>query len=337
MNQNRKNRKEKSMHTYASKTQVIKVRSIKKTATPPQKGNKPTLQLTDSRPGAVAQLHLQEMAKGYSQANQTVQLQAIANSQTVQPQLPIQSKSLSTKQTRLLSVPSLPTGCVLQQRKAVKIETQRMDKVVIATEGQAKEFKGGSSAKDNGWNGVDKYKARAKVGKNTPLETPTLNNNFLNAQAGHILAQQNGGDGSDPNNVFAQDGGVNNSAYRSILENPMRTQLDTANDEDKVFFRVSLYGDPEKEEITQGSLNKVGSDLERSEEETDFEGFSSDEEAVLSFEKWKARINQMTWEVYEIGIDDLPDQPYMSEYEDGMSPEDFFDEYMKDYKAYWGK
>ena len=141
-------------------------------------------------------------------------------------------------------------------------------KVVLEAHGKASDFQGGSDAKSNGWNGVKKYKADAKVGE-TDINIGMINNKYIVGQAGHVLAQQNGGDGGDTDNVFAQDGGVNNGPYRSNFENPMRKALNEADDDDEVKFRAVLYGD----DIKSGALIKTSENLEGSDEETDFEGF----------------------------------------------------------------
>ena len=241
---------------------------------------------------------------------------------------------------------------------AVNVTAQvRPGSVVIKADGEASDFAGGDAADDNGWNGVEKYKARAVVGEER-VESDMLNNDYLNAQAGHVLAQQNGGYGSDPDNVFAQDGGVNNGYYRSTFENPMRAALNAAEDDTAVSFRAVLYG----ENITKGALDKISDNIIASDEDTS--GTSSDEDAEedeeedgvsgaedeeedfddedgdedednedLTFEEWKNEIEEMAQEEYGLGLDDLPDEPYMQKYEDEMSPQDFYEQYMAHGKA----
>lgn len=53
----------------------------------------------------------------------------------------------------------------------------------------------------------------------------------------HQVAQptQNGGNGMDPKNVFAQDGGTNNSKYKAF-ESRMRNALNLYDAKDKVTF-----------------------------------------------------------------------------------------------------
>lgn len=157
---------------------------------------------------------------------------------------------------------------VMQRAIDVGVEI-RKGSVVIADSGFVSEYQGGTDAVSYGWNGVEKYKAEAKVANNKPIVLNEINNNYRAAEAGHVLAKQNGGKGHDPNNVFAQDGGVNNGPFRTDFENPMRRQLNYAQQDDDVLFRAVLYG----KNITQGPLIKRGDDLYDSSEDTDFEGF----------------------------------------------------------------
>ncbi len=267
------------MNTHAYKSQSNKQQSFAKTGTQKQSVDQSAFQFVDNRPAAAAQRKLQEMAENSPQTEQSAQLQAIANNRSAQQQQPVPFTSLSTDKNNSLTVPKTSTDLGLLQREAmVIIEDWEDHRVVIAADGEAQDFKGGSGAKNNGWNAVDKYRAVAKVGKNPTIRLPSTDNNYRVAQAGHILAAQNGGDGGDPDNVFAQDGGVNNGPFRSKFENPMRAQLNLARDTDQVHFRVSLYGDKKKEKITQGPLEKESDAMERSDEESDFDGFSSDNE-----------------------------------------------------------
>lgn len=127
----------------------------------------------------------------------------------------------------------------------------------IKAKGQVQDFKDGSSAGNQGWNGVEEYQAQYKVGSNSEKVSGMFSNDFLVAQSGHVLAEQNGGNGGDPNNVFAQDGGVNNGPYRSAVENPMARELEQANATDNAEFTVYLLGS----NITQGDLVKESDDL----------------------------------------------------------------------------
>jgi hypothetical protein len=136
---------------------------------------------------------------------------------------------------------------------------QQQGQVTISATGKAKDFSDGSDAGDNGWNGVEFYRVSAKVGTQAIEPKFLFNNKYLVAQSGHVLAAQNGGDGSDPNNVFAQDGGMNNGPFRSMFENPMRDELKEAVSNDintNAKFSAILYG----KNISQGKLSKVSKD-----------------------------------------------------------------------------
>lgn len=143
-------------------------------------------------------------------------------------------------------------------QRAVNVSAMQYEgNVYVEAEGQASEFKDGDDAGDYGWNGVETYMVKAKVGDTVIAPGGTFNNKFIVAQSGHILAQQNGGKGSDPNNVFAQDGGVNNGPYRTYFENPMRRALDVADEDTEVKFEAALMGD----DISFGKLEKESKNL----------------------------------------------------------------------------
>jgi hypothetical protein len=205
--------------------------------------------VSDQRSSAISQAKLREMAATSPQARQLKALQEVADNSPV---------PASASDNGLY---------VAQRARDVRAEV-RKGSVVVSTFGYPPEFKGGDPAGKYGWNGVEKYKAEAKVGDNPSITLDETRNDFLVAQAGHVLGDQNGGKGSDKNNVFAQDGGVNNGPFRREFENPMRRQLDSAEEDDDVSFRVVLYGT----NITQGKLAKE-TDLAASEEDSDFEGF----------------------------------------------------------------
>lgn len=184
----------------------------------------------------------------------------------------MQLEALPVEKSSLLSAPEIPTNLgPLQRKVAVKVAEKSKTKVVISAKGKARNFQGGTEAEDYGWNGVTKYQARAKVGE-TEIKTEVINNRFIEAQAGHVLAKQNGGNGAQSANVFAQEAGVNNGYYRRAFEGPMRDALENVNGETTVRFRVALYG----EDIRLGPLKKELGDLVASPEPSDFEGFSSD-------------------------------------------------------------
>lgn len=164
-------------------------------------------------------------------------------------------------------------GAPIQRVATVYPEDWEDRRVVIASQGKASEYSGGDDPRNIGWNGVGKYRAVAKVGSNPQIDSGTINNAFRAAHAGHILAQQNGGNGSNEFNIFAQDGGVNTGPYRTAFENPMRRDLDRAHRNDPVNFRVSLYAEKGGPNITHGPLIKYSDRMDDSSEDTDFEGF----------------------------------------------------------------
>lgn len=245
------------MNTHADKTQESKSQSVANAFSKKSNRVSPFFPFADNRPEAIAQRKLQEMANNSPHVSQLRTFQEMADNSP-------------------LSVSRLPKGFGVLQR-AIDVEAEerkdgkKVTSVVITANGKASDFSNGNSAQNRGWNGVDKYKALVKVGKEKIELDPPLSNIYLVAQAGHVLAEQNGGKGSDPDNVFAQDGGVNNATFRTRFENPMRSALSKANGEDKVKFRAVLYG----ENITKGPLEKESGDLNRSREVTPFGDFSS--------------------------------------------------------------
>lgn len=142
------------------------------------------------------------------------------------------------------------------QRKVDVIvqESSTLKKKMIVALGDVEDFKDGTDAGDEGWLGVEKYRARYKVkskdGKyeNTNKVGP-LQNKFTEPNRGHVLARTNGGDGNDPENIFAQDGGTNNRTYKSF-EADMSNILNEYDDDDEVEFVCYLEG----QKIYQGDV-----------------------------------------------------------------------------------
>ncbi|MFK2890809.1 hypothetical protein [Dyella flagellata] len=170
----------------------------------------------------------------------------------------------------------------MQRKVAVKTaETKASDKVVqveVEARGPAKDFKEGSSAKSIGWNGVETYGAHVKINGVEPINSAEYSNKFLVAQAGHVLAEQNGGDGEDKYNVFGQDGGANNGPYRTDFENPMRRAVAAAEKKDPettVRFVAVLKG----KNIVNGPLKKVSKELVLTKAEDNEYPFSSDSDS----------------------------------------------------------
>lgn len=217
----------------------------------------------------------QAMADRSVQLDAMTQLQTLGNEYTASHGIE-QRRTIPTGTPR---APSITSG-VPVQRSVDVFAKERDGSVEITADGPARNFSNGDAARNVGWNGVDKYKATARIGRNRNIEIGEINNDYTVAQAGHVLGQQNGGLGSDSDNIFAQDGGTNNSPYRTDFENPMRTQLNAADPYDRVRFRAVLYGylDDDGDRITpwNGVLDRGEDEMDRSEEETDFDDFSDD-------------------------------------------------------------
>jgi hypothetical protein len=234
------------MNTHAEKKQENKSQSVANALSKKNSGSKSTCQFVDNRPEAIAQRKLQEMANNSPRAIQLKSFQEITNNN--------QSSSLKLSNEGVL------------QRTITPHYELRPGSVVVEDHGFVSEYINGDAAGNFGWIGVEKYKAGVKVGDNV-LESPTYDNNFRAAEAGHVLASQNGGLGSHWPNVFAQDGGVNNGPFRGDFENPMRRLLNNSEQDEDVHFRAVLYGD----NIEPGDFNRRGDELERSDEDTDHE------------------------------------------------------------------
>lgn len=161
---------------------------------------------------------------------------------------------------------------VLQRSVAITVEDRRKSdepSVVIWAKGKASDFSGGDAAGNRGWSGVEKYKARRKVGDNEEVECKLINNNnFKAAHSGQVLAAQNGGNGSQAENVFAQDAGPNTGGDWSSFEIAMRQELNAAPLNASVQFRGVLYGEIDDVDV----LDKKGEES-ASEVDSDFEGF----------------------------------------------------------------
>lgn len=202
---------------------------------------------------------IQNLVDNSSRISQLKAIDALANSRT------------------LTTAPATTQPGVIQRKVevAASYRSGDPDSVVVEVNGFAPEFKGGSAAIDQGWNNVKKYKADVDVGGKI-ISRPELENDYLEAQAGHVLASQNGGNGGDSNNVFAQDGGVNNATYRSDFENPMRQALEQAADDADVTFRAVLYGKKGGPKIKKGPLEKKSDRIDASQEDSDWSGFESE-------------------------------------------------------------
>lgn len=147
----------------------------------------------------------------------------------------------------------------IQRRVDVYLETgSTKKKKTITAQGKVKEFKNGTKAGTKGWVGVTKYRAWYQIdsedGKfQNKNSVGPLQNDFTNPEAGHVLAKQNGGKGTDSENIFAQDGGTNNSTYKSF-ETDMRNTLNSYDNDDNVRFVCYLEG----ENIKEGIISDAG-------------------------------------------------------------------------------
>lgn len=172
---------------------------------------------------------------------------------------------MGAKAMQLRSAPTKPlsTGSqhnvtvnAVQRAINVYLETNTAKKKSLVAKGQVKDFKDGSKAGTQGWVGVEKYRSRYVVEDKKYANrgaSGALQNEFTNPEAGHVLAQQNGGVGSDPDNIFAQCGGTNNGKYK-VFENGMRADLDKYKDTDDVTFKSYLVGT----KITKGTIADHG-------------------------------------------------------------------------------
>jgi hypothetical protein len=183
----------------------------------------------DERPNATAQAKLQEMAASSPQARQLKALQNLTASHS-------------------------PT----QRAIDVALVTDSPNRKTLRAQGTVGEFAGGSAAGNRGWVNVDKYRGSYVVKTDKYIYThrsPNMPNNFTTPERGHALANQNGGNGGDPKNVFAQDGGSNNGPYKSF-ENTMRRRLDRTLDHRKVTFSCYLEG----KNIVEGNVADAAMD-----------------------------------------------------------------------------
>lgn len=143
------------------------------------------------------------------------------------------------------------------QLATVILQTDTATKKKIRAEGTVDEFEKGTSAGSNGWLGVEGYRSYYSVSDNTGHEDTgevgPFQNDYTNPEAGHVLANQNGGDGGDAENIFGQDGGTNNGKYKSF-EIAMRKDLNKYDDDDDVKFTSYLAGT----NITSGKIADSG-------------------------------------------------------------------------------
>lgn len=203
------------MNTHADKTHENKRQSVANAVSQKKSDSKSTFQFEDNRPEAIQMRKLQEMASNRSQAKQVTPMQNNTSTNTIQ---------------RIVDV---------------SLVSNNDDKKKIRAEGKVKDFKGGTTAGNYGWVGVTRYRSEYEISDKKYINTGEvgpLHNDFTNPERGHVLAKQNGGDGGDPENVFAQDGGTNNGVYKSF-EMEMRKDLNLYGKNANVKFTSYLAGD----------------------------------------------------------------------------------------------
>lgn len=148
------------------------------------------------------------------------------------------------------------TDGVVQRMANVKLTFNTAAKKKLVATGKVKDFAHGTTAGKTGWLGVTSYRARYKIEDKKNLDKDSvgpLQNVFTNPEAGHVLGQQNGGNGKDPENIFAQDGGTNNGKYKAF-EGRMRKALNLYAANDPVEFVAYLTGT----NITSGKIADAG-------------------------------------------------------------------------------
>lgn len=190
---------------------------------------------------------------------------------------PIQSKQEKTKLSFVDNRPQAASQTKLIQSIQKKDSTntnliQRMVQVDVVNDGpkkkkirakgQVQDFKDGTTAGDEGWVGVTSYRSFYEI-SNEEYENKgdigPLNNYFTTPEAGHVLAKQNGGNGADSDNLFAQDGGTNNSPYKAF-ENNMHKDLSLYKKNDDVKFTCYLAGNSiRKGKIANEALSDASS------------------------------------------------------------------------------
>lgn len=210
------------MNTYKNET-----KSVTGSVSQRKSNNEFSPQFADKRQEAIKQEALQGLADNSSKAKQLAQFQEMANGQ---------SQNLKP------GISNDPNP--IQRMVAVDLLVDDDKKKKIRGKGEVKDFKGGTAAGKYGWLGVSSYRSSYSITDGTNVNEDTvgpLANDFTNPEAGHVLANQNGGDGTDTWNIFAQDGGTNNGKYKAF-EIKMRKDLDLYEDDDEVTFTSYLKG-----------------------------------------------------------------------------------------------
>ena len=143
-----------------------------------------------------------------------------------------------------------PTATI--QRAVATVPTRETSNaVILEAYGKVEDFKDGEDAGSIGWNGVEMYRAEWDIADFEIIKTKVLDNEYLQAHAGHIVAKKNGGLG-DPDNIFAQDGGVNTTGTWIQFENLARELLNDSDDNADAGFKMYLGGS----NLTKGELDR---------------------------------------------------------------------------------
>ncbi len=85
-------------------------------------------------------------------------------------------------------------------------------------------------------------------------------------------------------------------------------------------------------QVMEGKETENTLDQFKLEEEESYDELE-DEDDYLSHHEWMDEIEEMALNEYNLPLEDLPDQPYMMGYEEGMSAKEFYEEYMAKGKA----
>jgi hypothetical protein len=268
------------MSEYLNKTAGREQSSLGKEAEQRRRSEASVAPLVMRRPEFVTQQKLQTMVADSSRVRQLQAWQQVAQNGR---------RTGLAAQLRATVHPGAGSSAVgtadspIQRMVNVELMRNDEDKKTIRAKGKAADFKGGTDAGSYGWAGVETYRSYFTVEDDTNRnrdDSPTLNNYFTSPEAGHVLGKQNGGDGSDSWNVFAQDGGTNNSRYKAF-ENGMRRTLNMYGDDADVVFISYFTGQNirEGEPIADEALSDASS-ISSDEWSSSSDESSSDESAM---------------------------------------------------------
>lgn len=228
-----------SAHSYGS--QDNKTHSVARGDAQKRSGETAPFQFTNNRSDAVAQRRLQEMANNSPRMTQLKALQQMM------------------RQRQAHEAPRTPHDTAnppVQRMINVRMKENTDTRKVVTAKGDLARFADGTGAGDTGWVGVKKYMAKYRIEndefRNTGKVGP-LQNLFTRPEAGHILGRQNGGNGGDPENIFAQDGGSNNSTYK-VFEGDMRGYLNAYVNDEEEDVEVEFTYVGEGDHIEEGDI-----------------------------------------------------------------------------------